>query len=233
MGEFNAVIIAILAVLLSVVAIISGVVINPINVEEDAITDRELANNCVTTAEIMDGTIVSTDLNSEVLATLTRMFQVNDDSVSSGKIVDDSITIDDIGDDAVGSAEIIDWSVDTDDIVNGSITSSKLSSSALMWNNINGMPMEVLAAGYIKSDGEVEYGYNVINASYNVNTTFYTVNMTGYNSSHNYITLITFSLGASAYENIAHAATALNVWLYDKDGNHVQDDFYFVTYKLN
>lgn len=215
--------IAILAVLLSIIAIISGAIVKPVGVPADSVGNDELKNNAVTTSKIADGTIISSDLNLEVLNTLSSMFQVEDGSVTSAKIVDETITSADIHDGAVGTNEIEDEAV----------TSDKLASDALVWNNITGIPMEIAAAGFIKSDATVECGYNVIDATCDTNTTFYTINISGYNYTYNYITLITFGTGSATYENIAHSVHGLNIWLYNSSGNHTQDDFYFVTYKIN
>ena len=65
-------------------------------------------DNTVTSAKIVDGTIVADDLATNAITTI----KITDLNVTTGKIADDAITAAKINDDAVGAAAIADNSVD-------------------------------------------------------------------------------------------------------------------------
>ena len=232
MYERLTMIIAILAVLLSVVAIMSGLGIKPADVDVNSVGEKEIIDDAVTTDKILDNTILPEDLHSSVTNYIIERFYVPDNAVSSRNIVDGSITIDDMDNNSVGSDQIIDFSVNTSDIANGSITNEKLANNALQWDDIKGIPIQVFAAGYIKSDATVEYGYNVLSVDYNPSTKFYTINTTGYEFGDNYITVVS-TYGSATSSQVAHSVYGPTIWLYNSSGYYQQSDFYFVTYKIN
>jgi len=230
--ELLTIIIAILAVLLGVIAIISNVGMVPTDVDLDSIGSEEIIDNSITTSDILDKTIDTTDLSNNLIDAILQEFAIPNDKVISATILDGSITKDDIGDNSVGSDEIEDGSIDTQDIRNDSITSDKLASDALSWNNINGIPIEIFAAGYIKSDKTVEYGYNVLSVDYNSVSKFYTINTSGYKFGDNYITVVS-TYGLATSSQVAHRVYGPTIWLFNSTGHYQQSDFYFVTYKIN
>ncbi len=230
--EMLAIIIAILAVLLSVVAILSNLGVTPTDVDVNSVGSDEIKAGAVTSEEILDHAILPVDLHDSIINFIVEKFYIPNNAVSSGNIVDKSITIDDIGDDAVGSNEIVDYSVNTSDISNGSITNDKLADDAIQWNDINGIPIQIFAAGYIKSDGTVEYGYNVLSAYYDPGTKFYTINTTGYEFGNSYITVVS-TYGSAVSSQVAHSVHGPTIWLFNSTGYYQQSDFYFVTYGIN
>ena len=230
--EMLAIIIAILAVLLSVVAILSNLGVTPTDVDVNSVGSNEIKAGAVTSEEILDHTILPEDLHSTAIDYIIEKFYIPNDAVSSENIVDNSISIDDIKDDAVGSNEIVDYSINTSDISNGSITNDKLADDAIQWNDINGIPIQVFAAGYIKSDGTVEYGYNVLSTYYDPDTKFYTINTTGYEFGNNYITVVS-TYGSAVSSQVAHSVHGPTIWLFNSSGHYQQSDFYFVTYEIN
>jgi len=232
MNEKLTMILAILAVLLSVVAIMSGLGIKPVDVDTNTVGGNEIIDGSVTTDDISDNTIKSDDLNSDTTNYIIGMFKVPENGVSSDNIADKSITNDDLANDSVSGNEIVDESINTTDIMDGAITNEKLADDAIQWNDINGIPIEVLAAGYILSGGQVAYGYNVESATYNPSTTAYRLNLTGYNSGNKYVTVLSL-YGNATYSQVGHSLYSPVIYLYNSTDHHVQSDFYFVTYQIN
>lgn len=232
MNERLTMIIAILAVLLSAVAIMSGLGIKSVDVDVNSVGENEIIDGSVTTKEIKDNTIQPEDLNSATINDIIEKFHVPEDSVSTKNIVDKSITRKDLKENSVGSQEIIDNSINTSDIANGSITNEKLANNAIQWKDIRGIPIQVFAAGYIKSDATIQYGYNVISVDYNSTSKFYTINTSGYDSNNHYITIVTPD-GSAIYSQVHHNEYGPTILLFNSTGHYQQSDFYFVTYKIN
>ena len=114
---------------------------------------------------------------------------------------------------------------------------NKVSGSWTQVANIQGPPgdsgpLEVLAAGYVMSNGMVNTGYNIASVTWNSVSSRYEISITGVSYYYNdYITIIT--AGQNYY--IARTGSAsgnLLVWIFDVDGNLVQGDFQFVTYRV-
>jgi len=231
MGERLTIIIAFLAVLLSIIAVISGIGIKPVDVDVNSVGENEIIDGSVTTDEISDNSILPEDLNPLVADYIVEQFHISDDSVSSKNIIDKSITGDDLMDNSVSSKTLVDNSINTSDIADGSITNEKLASNALQWNDINGIPVKIFAAGYIKEDATVEYDFNVNSVEYDSSSKYYEINATGYDFNNNYITVVT-PYGFGITTQVAHSFHGPTIW-FANSTNYVQTDFYFVTYILN
>ena len=95
MKESYTMIISILAVLLSIVAIVSSFGVKPADIEANSIGQNEIIDGSVTTNEISDNTIMLEDLNSAATNYIIEMFNVPENGVQSENIVDKSITNDD------------------------------------------------------------------------------------------------------------------------------------------
>ena len=139
--------IAVVALLLSLVAIASAFVMTPeITVQDssidsskladdsvssekiidDTITSQDIAENSISSLHIINGVITLSDLHSEVIATMTGVVDIPDNSITSGKIADGEVKSDDIAEDAVGSSEIISNSIGSDELKDGSVETENL-----------------------------------------------------------------------------------------------------------
>jgi parallel beta-helix repeat protein len=147
--------IAIGAVVISVIAIASTIVLKPgVTIGAGDVGANELADDSVTGGKIVDGTITDADiatagvskiagdavgsgqiadnsitlqdLASDIIAAITGVENIADNSITSEKIADGAITSDDIGADAVGSDEIADGAVTSSEIANGTVTAADL-----------------------------------------------------------------------------------------------------------
>lgn len=126
--------IAIVAVIISVVAIASAVVLKPtVAIGAGAVGGNELADNSVTSGKIVDGTIRTEDIAEGVIAE----FAIPDNSITSAKIQNGTITNVDISPTAAialsklatypfGLADLAANSVDDTKIVDGSVTSTDI-----------------------------------------------------------------------------------------------------------
>lgn len=153
---------AVVAIVISIIAIVSGVFLKA--VPAGSVGENELADNSVTSAKIADGTIIDADINdagiskikdgaivpadlsSAVTDMITGLAEIannsitsekiaNDtittadlanDSVTGDKIVNDTITGSDIATDAVGSDEIAAGAVNTSELANDAVTYDKM-----------------------------------------------------------------------------------------------------------
>lgn len=119
--------IAVLAIIISITAIVSGFVMQPaLSLDVGSVGENELADNSVTGAKVADGTLTNADiednsimlldLSAEVIEAITGV-DIANNSISSAKIADGTITNDDISDSAdiepdkiIGTA----WTADND-----------------------------------------------------------------------------------------------------------------------
>jgi len=118
---------AIAAVIISVIAITSTIVLRPtLEIGAGAVGTNELADSSVTSPKILDGTIQTIDIAPGVITELA----IEDNSITSAKILDGTIVdadittagISRIADDAVTSAKILDGTIQTIDIAAGALT---------------------------------------------------------------------------------------------------------------
>jgi hypothetical protein len=151
--------IAVLAIVISIVAVASTVIVKPVStIGAGAIGENELADNSVTSGKVADGALTDADisdsgiskiaddaiaadqiasssitllhLSSEVIEAIAGETNVTadiaDNSVTSAKIANWTITNVDIANDSITGAKIADWTITTEDLANNSVTSEKI-----------------------------------------------------------------------------------------------------------
>jgi len=137
MKETQMMAISIVAVVLSVVAITSAVILRPTT--STGAGTSELADNSVTGAKITDGTIKDADITPEGIS------KIANSSIGSNQIIDNSITLQDlssivvavisglenIADNSITSAKIADGTITSDDIGSGAVTSSDIADGTI------------------------------------------------------------------------------------------------------
>ena len=126
---------AILAIILSVIAIILSVFVSPaLTLGSDSVGLKELADDSVTSDKIVDGSITDSDINNFGLSKITH------NSINSNNIVDYSILLSDLNlntvkaitgmnaieNDSITGEKIANFSIESNDIANDSITSQKI-----------------------------------------------------------------------------------------------------------
>jgi hypothetical protein len=94
--------------------------------------------------------------------------------------------------------------------------------------------LEVIAAGYINSDGTFTKSYNIQSVTWSGTYRRYGITITGvgYYFS-NYITIVTCVNDTANFATISSVANNLLVYVHDTAGNLVTCDFSFVTYKIS
>ena len=95
------------------------------------------ANSSITSAMIVDGTIVAGDIASDAITT-AKILDANvtadkiaSDAVTTAKILDANVTADKIASDAVITAKILDDNVTTAKIADDAVTAAKLADTAV------------------------------------------------------------------------------------------------------
>ncbi len=110
MKENISMVIATLAIVISLIAVATGFIMQPtLSLNTGSVDENELADNSVTGAKVADSTLTNADiedssimlldLNAEVIAAITGV-DIVDNSILSAKIADGTITNDDISDSA-------------------------------------------------------------------------------------------------------------------------------------
>jgi hypothetical protein len=102
-------------------------------------TPLRIADNGITSAKILDGTIASADLA--------------DNSVTSVKVSDGTIVNADIANDAINSSKILDASVAAADIATSAVTTAKIADNAI---TVVKLPAGAAADKYLRGDGTWE-----------------------------------------------------------------------------
>ena len=255
--------IAVVAVIISIIAVASAVVLKPTlrigagavgtneladdSVTSDKITDgtitdddiatvgiSKIASNAVGSSQIADNSIAFGDLSSDVVDAITGIGEIADNSITSAKIADETITSNDIGTDAVGSDEIASGAVGTDELMDGAVTGEKIASGAVTWGDVVGKPMEVVAAGFIEWDATITENYNIESVTWNSALSFYEISIIGVDYFYSdYVTLVTPAYTHARTATTTSMANKLVVCLFDNVGNKVQTAFQFVTYKVS
>jgi len=153
--------IAVVALLLSLVAITSAFVITPEMTIEDrsvdnnkladdsvtsnkiideTITSQDMADNSISSSHIINGAITLSDLNSEVIDNITGtidiVVDIPDNSITSEKIADGEVKSDDIAEDAVGGSEIISNSISSDELKDKSVEVENLAANSVTSDKI-------------------------------------------------------------------------------------------------
>ena len=243
-----------IAIFLSIIALASGFVLPTSNIGVNTITESELADDSVTGDQLFDGAI--TDLEISDLG----ISKISIDSISGNEIIDNTIFLEDlnievlnavmgfeiannsilsekIADNAITTDKIANDTVSTDKIADGAVTSDKLANDSITWENINDKPLEIVAAGHIKNDGEILQNYNIESVSIESNAVqdYYVISINGIDYDWDeYITIITtFSASNNAYSS-SSLDEDLRIYLWNVVSNTpTTGDFYFITYKIN
>ena len=99
----------------------------------DTVGTTEIDDNAITSAKILDGTIVTADLadqavtNAKLVVNAVSTSRLQDDSVTTSKIVDANVT----------NAKLQNGSVSTDKLATGAVTSTKIASGGVSNSNLN------------------------------------------------------------------------------------------------
>lgn len=225
-------ILAVVAIVLSIVAIIFSVFVSPaLTLGSGAVDQNALAEGSVTSSKIVDGSITDTDINNLGIS------KISDNSINSNDIVNDSILYNDlnsntinfltglnaIANDSITSEKIANFSISGSDLANNSITSLKIVDSAI--NNsdmgsssigsdeiINGSIGEVDidddAITYDKMNIKIKYGiatnrYNNTSISHGIGSTPICVIVTpiygSFSSNNATIYANVFDIGSSTF----------------------------------
>jgi hypothetical protein len=143
--------VALLALILSIVAITSAYIYTPEmtlpdssidknkiaddsitseKIIDDTITDEDIAEDAITSNHIHSGTILLSDLSSEVIASMSGVVEIPDDSITGEEIADDSISTSHIIDGTITlsdlSAEVLEDISGVAEIPNDSINSDHI-----------------------------------------------------------------------------------------------------------
>ena len=147
--------IAIIAIILSIVAIIFSVFVSPAltlgsgsvglnelandsvsssKIVDDSITDADVNNlgiskiqdNSINSNNIVDNTILYNDLNSNTINLLTGLNAILDDSITSNKIANFSINNSDLANNSITNQKIVDGTIVEADIANDAVTYDKM-----------------------------------------------------------------------------------------------------------
>lgn len=93
-------------------------------------------------------------------------------------------------------------------------------------------PLEIVAAGSVSDTGEIFTGYNIDSVTWDTNR--FRINITDtYFRFRDFITVVTVGSGDNRVVSINSVSGSLLVYLYDTNGDPIQDDFQFVVYKVH
>jgi len=115
-----------------------------------------IANNTITSAKIVDASIVATDLadgsvtTTKILDATIAAVDIADGAITTNKILDGTIATGDLADGAVNSSKILDASISVGDIADGAITTAKILDGTISNADINAtaaVAVTKLAAG--------------------------------------------------------------------------------------
>jgi|GEM_PF-2332876 len=166
MNETAIVGIAVVALVLSVGALGAAVLMNPeSSIGAGSIDTDHLADDAVTSSKVLDGTLtdddISTDglsniaddaigsdhigaaqillshLSSEVLAEMSGVVDLLNNSITGDKIADGTITGADLALNLINSASIIDLSVQSSDLADDAVTNAKIADDAVTSEKID------------------------------------------------------------------------------------------------
>ncbi len=130
--------IAIAAVVISIVAVLSGVAaifmkptptigagdVGTNELADDAVTGAKIADGTITGTDISDGSVTMSDLSSDVTDAITGVENIADNSITSAKIQDGTITSADLAAEVL--AQMLSLPIATENIADGAVTEPKL-----------------------------------------------------------------------------------------------------------
>ena len=156
--------IAAVALILSITAVSSAFLITSTSLSAAAVGTNELADNSVTGQKVADGTITDSDINNlgisrikaksitgdqilnntialshltnDLADAITGAVDIANDSITSDKIKNKTITTNDLADDSITSAKIKDGEINSGDIATDAVGSSEIASSAVTSSEI-------------------------------------------------------------------------------------------------
>ena len=171
----------IIAIILSVVALILPMVMGTDALSTGSVGSNELANNAVTSAKINDGSITDDDidtfgiskialasisgdhiianaidfkhLTSDVSDSITGAVNIANNSITGAMIENGTVDTVDIKDDAITGAKIPADAVDSSEIAAGAVTGSEIASGA-----VDTVDIADNAVTYAKMDIKIRYG---------------------------------------------------------------------------
>ena len=152
--------IASIAIILSIVAIVLAVVIQPsIDIGEETVGTNEIKNNAVTSNKVLDGSLTDADiinsgiskitansitgdmiisnaitfshLSNDVVASITGQVNISNNSITSEKIVNKEVKTEDLDDDCITTGKIKDGDVRSIDIAADAVGSSEIAANAV------------------------------------------------------------------------------------------------------
>ena len=195
-----------IAIILSIIAIVSVFIVPTSNISVNAVGEKQLADNSVSSDKLINGTITDNEISDSGISKIT------DSAITSDKIIDDAVTTDKIADNAV--------------------TTDKLANDVLNWENIENKPLEVIAAGKISRTGIIYKGYNIESVDFNQDEGLYDITISGVNYSQKlYITLVT-----PEYSHVSVGVVRNYEWLrvvVRENGYVSESGFDFVVYDIN
>ena len=162
---------AVLAIVLSIIAIIFSIYISPsLTLGTGAVGIKELADDSVTSSKIVDGSLTDADINDFGIS------KISQNSINSNNIVNNSILLSDINlntieaitgmnaieNDSITGEKIANFSIASNDLANNSITSQKIVDGTITENDFADD-----AVTYDKMNIKIKYGVatNRINGS--------------------------------------------------------------------
>ena len=153
-------VISLIAIILSFVAIVLAVVVQPsFEIGEESIGIDEIKNDAVTGNKILDGTVTDLDIinsgisriasnsitgnmilsnainsnhiSNDVLDSISSQVVVSNNSITSDKIVNGEIKTQDIDDNSITSEKIINGEIESEDISDNAVGSSEIADDAV------------------------------------------------------------------------------------------------------
>jgi hypothetical protein len=176
--------IVIVAVILSVVAIILPMVMGDGALTSGSVSSDELANNAVTSSKIADGAITDNDISDDGISKIAALAVTGDNIIADAiemihlsTEVSDAITgAGDIANNSLTGAKIKDYTIDTIDIKNNSITAAKIPADAVGSSEIiaNAVGASEIASGSVNTgdiaDDAITFDKMDIKIKYDIET---------------------------------------------------------------
>ena len=122
--------VAVLAIVISIAAIVSTVIVKPVStISANSVGGNELADSSVTSGKVADGTLTDDDISD------TGISKIADNAITSDHITASSITLSDLSSEVIaaikGVVDIANNSIKGANIVDGTITTVDIADSAI------------------------------------------------------------------------------------------------------